>query len=121
AGHRRRCLMSLRTALSARVADLAKRASRPVSVAILDSGIDGTHPDLERFVERAYAAEVVDAQARIVKKKTPGAHDLFGHGTAVASVITKIAPHVRITDYRILGNDNSGAGIALVKAFEHAL
>jgi subtilisin len=111
----------LATALAKSVAHLRSEATRTVRVAVVDSGVDGTHPDLQPFMERAYGVNMVEGVAQVSDEVSPGSHDGYGHGTAVASVITRIAPNAKITDYRVLGKDNTGAGAALVRGFEHAV
>jgi len=91
-----------------------------VDVAILDSGIDATHPDLASRVTKAYGAELDHGRYQMVERE-PGSHDAFGHGTAVASIIARMAPNARLVDYAILGRDNTGAGAALVAALAHAV
>jgi subtilisin family serine protease len=53
------------------------RGSQSVTVAILDTGVDGTHPDLRGSVVGGYDVINQDAVAE----------DAHGHGTAVAGVI----------------------------------
>jgi subtilisin family serine protease len=74
-----------------------------VRVAVVDSGIEGDHPDLEGSVE-VDAGIVVspgdDGELTVVA----GAHgDSFGHGTACAGIIHSIAPDARITSVKVLG------------------
>lgn len=108
-------------ALSEKLSELATRELRPVTVAVLDSGIDATHPDLTRFIDKAYGANMAEGKCTIQEETVPGNHDAFGHGTAVASIIAKVAPNARITDYRVLGGDNTGAGEALITSLKHAI
>jgi subtilisin family serine protease len=78
-----------------------------VRVAVIDSGIDVTHPDLEGSVERDGARVEVgpDGRPRVVL----GPHDdSFGHGTACAGIIHSLAPDARITSVKVLGGDLAG-------------
>jgi subtilisin family serine protease len=78
-----------------------------VRVAIIDSGIDVTHPDLAGRVETEGArVEIASGgRARIVV----GPHDdSFGHGTACAGIIHAQAPAARITSVKVLGGDLAG-------------
>jgi type VII secretion-associated serine protease mycosin len=73
-----------------------------VTVAVLDSGVDDTHPDL--------AGRVLPGKD-FVDGSTDGRHDPVGHGTAVASLIagagaTGLAPDARILPVRVLDEDN---------------
>jgi len=112
---------ALDTALSEKLDALAQRSLPPVRVAVLDSGIDATHPDLAARVHGAFAAQVVEGRASVEEQPRHTNHDVFGHGTAVASIIARVAPNAQITDYRVLGTNNSGAGEALVASLRHAI
>jgi len=108
-------------ALLERVEKLREQPLAPVDVAVLDSGVDATHPDLTSHVVKAYAAVTEDDGVSIVEQSLPGNHDDYGHGTAVASIIAGIAANARMSDYRVLGTDNTGAGEALVASLKHAV
>ena len=80
-----------------------------VDVAIVDSGVEGDHPDvggLASSVALSYDASAPD-QVRVEE----GPHeDLFGHGTAVASVVRALAPDCRLHSVRVLGDRLTGRG-----------
>lgn len=111
---------ALSAALASSLEDLAGRDLEPLDVAILDSGIDATHPDLAGRISAAYQVEVVDDQARVVASSLQDNNDVFGHGTAVASIVAGIAPNARLVDIRVLGPDNSGSGLALIAGLQWA-
>jgi len=78
-----------------------------VRVAIIDSGIDGTHPDLEGAVEPLGARVDLDAAGR--PHVVVDAHgDSFGHGTACAGIVHALAPDARITSVKVLGGNLAG-------------
>ena len=108
-------------ALAERLEELQGRELPPIRVAVLDSGVDATHPDLTKFVDKAFGAEMTDGKCVLSEQEVPKNHDAFGHGTAVSSIIVKIAKNARITDYRVLGKDNTGAGEALITSLKHAI
>jgi subtilisin family serine protease len=114
-------LAMLTSALAERIADLQKGDLQTVEVAVLDSGIDATHPDLAGKVSKAFAAYVVGGTAVVEPKGVPENHDVFGHGTAVASIICGIAKNARLIDYRVLGSDNTGAGEAVLSSLRDAI
>jgi subtilisin len=101
--------------------ELAKKQLAPVDVAILDSGIDATHPILAGRVVEAYAVETIGGGERVVATPDDADNDYFGHGTAVASIIACVAPHARLHDIRVLGRDNSGREEVLNAGLEHAV
>jgi subtilisin family serine protease len=100
---------------------LRSAALQPVPVAIVDTGVDATHPDLAGRVARAWDVAPVGHGHVRVRERAPGAADRAGHGTAVASLVARVAPNARLWDLRALHADRTGEGIAFVSAFEHAL
>jgi subtilisin len=100
---------------------LIQKELAPVDVAILDSGIDATHPILSGRVAEAFGVTRTDAHAQIVPLPVNTDNDLFGHGTAVASIIAQIAPNARLYDMRVLGQDNTGGEEILCAGMRHAV
>lgn len=91
---------------------------RGVSVAVIDSGIDGAHPDL--------SGRVVDSvEARLDNKKVvfdpSDAGDSAGHGTACAGIIVSIAPEVNLHSIKVLGPGGLGDGMAFLAGLEWAI
>ena len=111
----------LRRLLTERLEDLAARQLDPVEVAVLDSGIDTTHPDLKGRVAAAYTIELVNGDSEIRERDLGVNPDKLGHGTAVASIIAKIAPNARIIDYQVLGPQDLGASAAVIAALRDVL
>ncbi|MHC5010183.1 MAG: S8 family peptidase [Planctomycetota bacterium] len=107
--------------LPSRLEDFRKRSLRPLEVAVLDSGVDATHPDLAGRIAAVFNVEREDGEVRVEPGPTEANNDTFGHGTAVASIITQIAPNARIVDVRVLGGQNRGAGSVLVRGLAHAV
>lgn len=71
--------------------------SEDVTVAILDSGIDYTHPDLAGRVDLSRSISLVPAEDERVAELFPGMHpitDLHGHGTASAGLVVTNGLHV---------------------------
>lgn len=113
--------LSLRRALTNRPEDHRLLALEPVDVAVLDSGIDATHADLADRIAPALRVDMIEGAATLVEVAGPTNQDVFGHGTAVASLIAKTAPNARIIDIRVLGSDNKGAGDALLAGLTAAV
>lgn len=85
-----------------------------VKVAVVDSGVDATHPDLRAPVARSVEVHL-GARGALVSDG-PGA-DLAGHGTACADVIGRLAPGCELWNVRALGPDCKGSPAALLAAF----
>lgn len=92
-----------------------------VRVAVVDSGIEATHPDLEGCVDVEEGLSVrVDREGNLVEKR--GAHeDDFGHGTAVAGIIHSLAPAARITSVKVLGPGLRGKAGAFLRGLGWAV
>jgi len=88
-----------------------------VRVAVIDSGVDATHPAVGPLAG-GVAVDLVDGRARLVE----GPHeDLFGHGTACAGIIRRVAPDAELFSVRVLGTSLSGTGAAFLAGLRWAL
>jgi subtilisin family serine protease len=79
-----------------------------VRVAIVDSGVDDQHPAVAGAVRGYVEPSVADDGA--VGYRTEPHGDAFGHGTACAGIIHRIAPEAEIYSVRVLGPRLSGKG-----------
>lgn len=89
-----------------------------VRVAVLDSGVDGTHPmitGLDRSV-----GIVADADGGFSVTECEPV-DSAGHGTACAGVISSIAPAASLTSVRVLTNGKHGTGAGLIAGLSWAI
>lgn len=113
----------LMAALAADFEALSRSADLvPVDVAVIDSGIDASHPDLRHRVVEQHAVEAGPGGAMGVTALPAGTNnDSFGHGTAVASIIARVAPNARLYDIRVLDARNRGDPAASVEAFRFCL
>jgi subtilisin len=92
-----------------------------VRVAVVDSGIDASHPDLHGRVD-AEGGVAVEADGRGRPRLVEGPHDdAFGHGTACAGIIHGLAPQARITSVKVLGASLAGSAEAFVMGLRWAV
>jgi len=80
---------------------------RGVKVAIVDSGIDPTHPDVGPIQGYLSIREAEDGT--LVYDQEPH-EDSFGHGTACAGVIRRVAPECELYSIKVLGAGLTGSG-----------
>jgi subtilisin family serine protease len=86
---------------------------RGVKVAVIDSGVDASHPAVGR-VDGYLAVEARGGE--IVTSDEPH-EDAFGHGTACAGIIRSLAPACELYSVRVLGANLAGRG----PVFAHGL
>jgi subtilisin family serine protease len=89
-----------------------------VRVCIVDSGVDGAHP-LVAGVDGAVAvAEGADGELTVAEDSEG---DLYGHGTACAAIVRKLAPDCEIHSVRVLGGELTGSGPILLHGLSWAI
>lgn len=95
--------------------DLAHRASTGagVRVAVLDTGVDGTHPLLAGRLLPGFDFVDFDTDA---SESPSGSGNSYGHGTHVAGLVALAAPQARIMPVRVLDNDGVGNAWVLAEA-----
>jgi subtilisin len=100
---------------------VANSTGKGVEVAVIDSGVDARHPDLANKIARCCV--VREDNGEVVCRELPPeqAADSFGHGTAVAGIITGIAPDARVIDVKVLNEFNSCTGDVLIEGVKWAL
>ena len=91
---------------------------RGVSVAVIDSGIDLEHPDLQGCIRSAVEARL---EGKKVVFDTSASGDSAGHGTACAGIIRSIAPDAEILSIKVLGAGGLGDGHAFLAGLEYAI
>jgi subtilisin len=90
-----------------------------VKVGVIDSGIDNTHPAIAGRV-RGYVSFQEDADRQLQRDDAPHA-DAFGHGTACADIIRRLAPDVDLYSVKVLGARLSGKGNAFAAGLRWAI
>jgi subtilisin len=96
------------------------RTGQGVKVAVIDSGIDASHPAVGR-VERGVIVEP-DADAEDGYRVRVEDHDdLYGHGTACAGIIRDLAPGVELYSARVLGERLTGRARCFAGAIDWAI
>jgi subtilisin family serine protease len=89
-----------------------------VRVAIIDSGVDGSH-ELVGGVERSVAVDkTADGEAVVVDDFLG---DVAGHGTACAGIVRSIAPASELWSVRVLGPNAKGGAAALLAGLAWAV
>lgn len=94
------------------------RTGKGVSIAIIDSGIDGEHPDLQGKLIESVEAQSDNKRVLFVPSESG---DSAGHGTACAGIISSIAPDAELYSIRVLGAQASGDGQAFLAGLEYAI
>jgi subtilisin len=94
-----------------------------IRIAVLDSGVEWDHPDLRGI---NIVDDIVISESDGVLEARPGNRtDLFGHGTAVASIVHEVAPEAEIGSIRVLDVRNQsqselicfGARVAMERGY----
>jgi subtilisin family serine protease len=93
---------------------MARGQGAGVRVAILDSGIEIGHPAFAGKRLRDDVAVSLDGFTE------GGGVDIYGHGTALASIIWRLAPEAEIGSFRVLGANLAARSALVVRAAEKA-
>ena len=90
-----------------------------IVVAVVDSGIDTAHPAVGA-IERAVALQWDPETEEVIT--TEGPHeDLFGHGTACAGIVRRVAPAATLWSVRVLGSRLTGKGTVFAAGVRWAI
>lgn len=98
-----------------------------VLIAVLDSGIDATHPQLAGRVDpRGYdfllrQPGVTDVGDGLDNNADNRVDEYVGHGTAVAGIIARVAPNASILPIRVMDSDGVANIFAVTEGVYHAI
>jgi subtilisin len=90
-----------------------------ITVAVIDSGVDAAHPAVGA-VGRAVAFQWDPEAEDVISAEGPH-EDLFGHGTACAGIIRRVAPEAAIWSVRVLGSRLTGKGMVFAAGLRWAI
>ena len=93
-------------------------SARGTTIAIIDSGVEGTHPWLANASIRHLQVER-RGDAFVVVPAEAG--DLSGHGTACAGIIHRMVPAAEIISIRALSPEGRCSRDGLIAALRHAV
>ena len=88
-------------------------------VAVLDTGIDATHPVFAGRLLPGF--DFVDFDTDPSEVGNAAANIAFGHGTHVAGLVALVAPGAKIMPLRVLDADGTGNAWVLAEAMLHAV
>lgn len=102
-------------------------AGAGITVAVLDTGVDATHPFLAASIE-PNGVNMVDNTFDIsdsgngVDDDADGAVDeMVGHGTHVSGIVVQVAPDARILPVKVLDSDGVGDAFFIAAGIYYAL
>ena len=98
---------------------LTNGTGKGVRIAVLDSGIEIDHPELVGL-QLTDDLHVVDGGIQVEVKPGDGT-DIFGHGTAIAGVIRRIAPDAEIGSIRVLGESLASRTVIIREGIRQAI
>ena len=88
-----------------------KENQKTVRIAILDTGVDFTHPQIQAaLVAKRITACFPESVERTQHSESTSAqccHDSHGHGTHVTSVLLRTAPNAKIYIAKVTENDGT--------------
>jgi len=97
---------------------LEQGSGEGIKIAVIDSGVESSHPMLQGLGLLDDIAIVDDGVTLTVEN---GSGDAFGHGTAVCGIIHKLAPRAGIGSIRVLGSNNASRTAAIQVGAQEAL
>lgn len=100
---------------------ISNATGQGVDVAVIDTGINATHPALINNVRTAYKVHRTESDSMSVQSLGELVeNDKYNHGTGVAYCLTKIAPNAMLTDIKVLESYTTTGG-HIIEALKFAL
>ena len=101
---------------------ISNSTGKGVEVAVIDSGVDASHPDLKgKVIRGCIVKEGENGDPQVEEISAEQSTDSYGHGTAVAGIITNIAPDARIVNVKVLNEYNACTEDILIEGIRWAL
>jgi serine protease AprX len=104
-----------------------------IGVAVIDSGINDSHPDLwDAKVTHSRVVYHQDFTGTATTNSSGAKYDLYGHGTHVAGIVggdgylsggsySGVAPDVNLVDLRALDENGNGSDSTVIAAIQEAI
>ena len=100
----------------------APRAGMGIKVAVIDSGLDLSHPAFTHRLAPAYEwRDFIDGDTYPQEERSEDGDDNYGHGTGVAGVVLQVAPQATILPLRVLNTKGVGDITDVAAAIDHAV
>jgi thermitase len=101
---------------------LAPRKGAGVKIAVIDSGIDLSHPAFNsKLAPSSDWYDFVDKDAMPQEVSGTGKNNGYGHGTSVAGIALQIAPNAQIMPLRVLSSEGKGDSDNVIAAIDWAV
>jgi subtilisin len=97
------------------------RRGAGVRVAVIDSGVDASHPWVGGLAGAVVIEPDPDGEPPDVRYVEGPHDDLYGHGTACAAIIRHLAPDVELWSVRVLGERLTGKAWVFAAGVEWCL
>lgn len=95
-------------------------------VAVLDTGVDSTHPAIAERLLPGYDyvdddSDPSESRMQLDSNRNGVVDEAFGHGTFVSGVVGLVAPDARVLPYRVLDSDGVGSVFVVAEAIGDAI